>query len=161
MTRMLAPLLFAFVCALRTAFGATAPDEMLADPALEARARALGKELRCLVCQNQSIDDSDAPLARDLRRIVRERLASGASEAEIKRFLVERYGEFVLLEPPFAPATWLLWAGPFLVAAAGAGLVLGFLRRRAAGAEEPAELDPEERRVLATLIAGESSERAP
>ncbi len=133
---------------------ATSPDEMLADPALEARARALGKQLRCLVCQNQSIDDSDAPLARDLRRIVRERLLTGEDEAAIKAYLVDRYGSFVLLEPPFAPATLLLWLGPLLVFLAGAGLLVVTLRRRAGPPEEP-ELAPDERAVLARLLPAE------
>ncbi len=138
---------------------ATSPEEMLADPALEARARALGKELRCLVCQNQSIDDSDAALARDLRRIVRERLLAGDSDAAIERYLVERYGDFVLLRPPVKPATWLLWVGPFLVLLAGAGLVFAFLRRRPAAAVEPAELDPTEKKVLEALLAEERRNR--
>jgi cytochrome c-type biogenesis protein CcmH len=138
---------------------ATSPDEMLPDPALEAHARALGKELRCLVCQNQSIDDSDAPLAEDLRRIVRERLVAGDSDAAIKRHLVERYGDFVLLEPPFKPATWLLWLGPLLVLAAGGMLVVAFLRRRPGAPAEPEELDPAERRRLEALLAGDPRDR--
>lgn len=149
------PLLFLAL----SARAVTGPDEMLADPELEARARALGKELRCLVCQNQSIDDSDAPLARDLRRIVREQLVAGASEAEIKRFLVERYGEFVLLKPPVSPATWLLWAGPFLMAAAGAALVWTFVRARSVRPEEVTELTAEERQALERLLEGGSGER--
>ncbi|MCS6779636.1 MAG: cytochrome c-type biogenesis protein CcmH [Geminicoccaceae bacterium] len=139
---------------------ATSPDEILPDPALEARARALGKELRCLVCQNQSIDDSDAPLAKDLRRVVRERLVAGDSDAAIKRHLVERYGDFVLLEPPFKPATWLLWGGPLLVVLAGGALAAAFLRRRAVALAEPAELDPAEKRALEALLAGEPGDRS-
>jgi cytochrome c-type biogenesis protein CcmH len=138
---------------------ATSPDEILPDPALEARARALGKELRCLVCQNQSIDDSDAPLAKDLRRIVRERLVAGDSDAAIKRHLVERYGEFVLLEPPFEPATWLLWLGPFLVLLSGGGLVLAFLCRGRTAPADPPELDPTERETLAALLASDRGDR--
>src|SRR6516164_2402665 len=88
------------------------PDEVLANSTLEARARALSKELRCMVCQNQSIDDSDAPLARDLRILVRERLQAGDSDAQVIDFLVARYGEFVLLKPRFSPHTALLWLGP-------------------------------------------------
>mgnify|MGYP005858098385 CR=1 FL=1 len=91
---------------------AVQPGEVLADPALEARARALSANLRCLVCQNQSIDESDAPLARDLRLLVRERLVAGDSDAQVERFLVARYGEFVLLRPPFAAHTLLLWLMP-------------------------------------------------
>jgi cytochrome c-type biogenesis protein CcmH len=98
-----------------TASFAVEPDEYLADPVLEARARALSAELRCLVCQNQSIDDSNAPLARDLRLLVRERLAAGSSDADVLRYLVDRYGEFVLLRPRFSPLTAILWLTPLLV----------------------------------------------
>ena len=156
---ILPAVLLALAVAIGPARAATSPEEMLADPALEARARALGKELRCLVCQNQSIDDSDAPLARDLRRIVRERLLAGDSDAAIERYLVERYGDFVLLRPPVKPATWLLWLGPFLVLLGGAGLVLAFLRRRATAPGEPAELDPAEKKTLEALLAEEGHDR--
>ena len=105
---------------------AVTPDEQLPDPRLEARARALSQELRCLVCQNQSIDDSNAPLAHDLRVILRERLAAGDTDAQAKAYLVTRYGDFVLLRPPFQPDTWALWLGPFAVLLAGG-------RRRRAG----------------------------
>ncbi len=89
------------------------PDEVLKDAALEARARTLSAGLRCVVCQNQSIDDSDAPLAKDLRRLVRDRLKAGDSDSEVKAYIVDRYGTFVLLKPPFAPNTLLLWGLPF------------------------------------------------
>jgi cytochrome c-type biogenesis protein CcmH len=104
---------------------AVEPDEMLADPALEARAEALSKELRCVVCQNQTIDGSAAPLARDMRLLVRERLAAGDTDAQAKAYLVARYGNFVLLKPPFQPDTWALWIGPavILILAAGALVV--------------------------------------
>lgn len=104
---------------------AVEPDEMLADPVLEARAEGLSKELRCVVCQNQTIDGSAAPLARDMRLLVRERLAAGDTDAEAKAYLVARYGNFVLLKPPFQPDTWALWIGPaiILVIAAGALVV--------------------------------------
>ena len=92
---------------------ALTPDEMLPDPLLEARARALSQELRCVVCQNQTIDDSDADLARDLRVIVREQLVAGQSEAQIKEYLVARYGEFILFRPRFSAQTLVLWSGPF------------------------------------------------
>jgi cytochrome c-type biogenesis protein CcmH len=108
---------------------AVQPDEIMSDPAKEARARDLSRELRCMVCQNQSIDDSEAPLARDLRLLVRERIAAGASDAEVIDFLVARYGEFVLLRPRFESRTWLLWLLPPL-ALAGGGLVLWSLGRR-------------------------------
>jgi cytochrome c-type biogenesis protein CcmH len=102
---------------------AVQPDEILADPALEARARTLSQELRCMVCQNQSIDDSDAPLARDLRLLVRERLKAGDSDGQVLDFLVARYGEFVLLRPPFNWHTALLWLlGPLVLLVAGFGL---------------------------------------
>ena len=136
-----------------TARAAVDPAEMLADPALEARAREIGKELRCLVCQNQSIDDSDADLARDLRRVVRERLAAGDSDEAVLRWIVDRYGAFVLLRPPVEPATWLLWFGPpALLATAGLGIVL--LRRRTPAASAPPELDPAERARLEHLLDG-------
>src|ERR1700704_1517894 len=99
---------------------AVQPDEVLADAALEARARTLSRELRCMVCQNQSIDDSDAPLARDLRILVRERLVAGESNAQVLDFLVKRYGEFVLLQPRFTWRTALLWLAPFAILLAGA-----------------------------------------
>lgn len=114
---------------------AVEPDEMLADPALEARARALSAELRCMVCQNQSIDDSDAPLARDLRILLRERLQAGDTDAEVTEFLVARYGDFILLRPRLKPETLILWATPVIVLIAGAGAIW-FARRRTA-AERP------------------------
>ena len=112
------------------AHAATSPDEILADPVLEERARALSQQLRCLVCQNQSIDDSDADLARDLRQLVRERLVAGDSDAEIIAFLTARYGDFVLLKPPVKPATWGLWFGPLAVLVVAAGGIVVYLRRR-------------------------------
>ena len=128
--------------------GAVLPDEMLPDAAQEQRARALSKDLRCVVCQNQSIDDSDAPLARDLRLLVREQIAAGKSDAAVRDYVVERYGNFVLLKPPVEGDTLLLWAGPFAVLLlGGAGLVVWQRRRPAAAADTPlsaaerAELD--------------------
>ncbi len=109
---------------------AVQPDEILSDPALEARARALSKDLRCMVCQNQSIDDSDAPLARDLRLLVRERLQAGDSDAQVIGFLVARYGQFVLLKPQFNWHTVALWLGPPGVLIAGALVLLFGVRRR-------------------------------
>src|SRR3954463_12926121 len=108
---------------------AVQPDEVLPDATLEARARALSRELRCMVCQNQSIDDSDAPLARDLRLLVRERIAGGDSDSQVIDFLVARYGEFVLLKPRFSPHTLLLWLLPPL-ALIGGGLALWLYSRR-------------------------------
>ena len=104
---------------------AVLPDEILADQALEARARMISKELRCVVCQNQAIDDSNAPLARDMRILVRERLTVGDSDAQVKQYLVDRYGNFVLLRPPVQPNTLFLWIGPLIFLGAGfAGFAL-------------------------------------
>ena len=129
---------------------AVQPNEILADPILEQRARALSRTIRCLVCQNQSIDDSDAELARDLRLLIRERLQAGESDAMIRDFLVARYGDFVLLDPPVKPATYFLWGGPLLVLACGLTiLVLFFRRRRDLAAPEP--LSAQETSRLAAL----------
>lgn len=127
---------------------AVQPDEMLADPALEARARALSQELRCLVCQNQSIDDSDAALARDLRILLRERLKSGDSDRQVLDFLVERYGEFVLLRPPVNWHTILLWLAPPLLLLTGAAAVFAAARRRAKPGLAETPLTPEEKARL-------------
>jgi cytochrome c-type biogenesis protein CcmH len=131
---------------------AVQPDEVLADPALEGRARALSKELRCLVCQNQSIDDSAAPLARDLRLLVRERLTQGDSDQEVLDFLVARYGEFVLLKPLFSWHTALLWLGPPGALVGGALVLLLVARRRTRAADVPVDsLTPVEEARLAGL----------
>ncbi len=131
---------------------AVQPDEILPDPALEARARALSRELRCMVCQNQSIDDSDAPLARDLRLIVRERLKAGDTDDQILELLTSRYGEFVLLRPRFTWHNTLLWFAPLIVLALGAaGLVLA-LRHRRAGGPDVIPLSAEEERRLREVI---------
>lgn len=142
----LAVLLFALS---GTAAFAVQPDEILKDPALEARARTLSHELRCMVCQNQSIDDSDAPLARDLRILVRERLSAGDSDGQVIDFLVARYGEFVLLKPRFAWHTLFLWLSPFVLVVIGA---IGFVRagrRRTSTAED---LSADEEARVAALI---------
>ena len=129
---------------------AVEPNEKLADPALEARAREISKELRCLVCQNQSIDDSDADLARDLRHLVRDRIVAGDTDEEVLDFIVARYGQFVLLRPPFEPVTWVLWLGPLAALLIGAGgIVLIFRRRRSAF---PQGLDPVEKARLERLL---------
>jgi cytochrome c-type biogenesis protein CcmH len=142
--------------ALSTAAPALAvqPDEILPNAGLEARARNLSKELRCMVCQNQSIDDSDAPLARDLRVLVRERLVAGDSDAEVLDFLTARYGDFVLLKPRLTAHTALLWLAPFAIVLAGVFVVIAFLRRRRdeAAAPAPAALSPDEQRRMDELL---------
>lgn len=125
---------------------ALTPDELLDDPALEARARAISAELRCLVCQNQSIDDSDAPLAKDLRSLVREQLVAGKTDAEIMAFVVDRYGQFVLLKPRLTAETLLLWSAPFVVLLLAGGWLFMRQRRHAPAPEEP--LSADERRLL-------------
>lgn len=130
---------------------AVEPDEMLADPALETRAREIGRDLRCLVCQNESIEDSDADLARDLRLLVRERLLAGDSDEQVIDYIAARYGDFVRLDPPVKPATWLLWFGPaLLLMGAGFG-TMRYLRQRDRLAA-PAPLSDEERDRVAQLL---------
>jgi cytochrome c-type biogenesis protein CcmH len=150
MTRGPAILLLLFALLLGGRVLAVEPSEMLADPALEARARAISKEIRCLVCQNQSIDDSNADLAHDLRVIVRERLKAGDSDRQVKDYLVTRYGDFVLLDPPFKLKTLILWLWPVLLLLLGGGIIaVGARRRRASAAPPP--LSDDERRRLAEL----------
>lgn len=120
---------------------AVEPDEMLADPALEARAETLSKELRCVVCQNQSIDASNAPLARDMRLLVRERIAAGDTDAQAKAYLVERYGNFVLLKPPFQADTLLLWFGPLLILLVAGGALL--MAARSGAPDDTDDLAPD------------------
>jgi cytochrome c-type biogenesis protein CcmH len=129
MTMRKIALTLSLVFALVLPVMAVQPDEVLSDPALEARARALSLQLRCMVCQNQSIDDSDAPLARDLRILVRERLKAGDSDSQIREFLVARYGQFVLLEPEKNARTALLWLAPLIVLFAGGLVLLRFFRK--------------------------------
>jgi cytochrome c-type biogenesis protein CcmH len=151
----LAVLLSALLLAL-PAFAAD-PSEMLKDPALEKRAHALGKELRCLVCQSESIEDSNADLAKDLRIIVREQIDKGASDDQVKKFVVDRYGDYVLLNPPFKGATLVLWLGPFGLLAVAVAAAWAFFRRRATAAV-PAGAAPlsdgEKRRLEALLKDG-------
>jgi cytochrome c-type biogenesis protein CcmH len=128
---------------------AVQPDEILADPTLEARARALSSELRCMVCQNQSIDDSDAPLARDLRILVRERLKAGDSDDKVLDFLTARYGEFVLLKPRFSERTAILWLAPVaILMIGGVAVILTLRRKRAVPAASSEPLTPDEMRRL-------------
>jgi cytochrome c-type biogenesis protein CcmH len=132
---------------------AVEPGEMLDDPALEARAREISKELRCLVCQNQSIDDSSADLARDLRLIVRQRLTAGDSDGQVLQYVTDRYGDFVLLRPPVKPATLILWLTPPLLLAAGAALSIAYLRRRQRQVETALRpLSEDERQRLDALL---------
>jgi cytochrome c-type biogenesis protein CcmH len=133
---------------------AVQPDEILKDPTLEGRARALSQELRCMVCQNQSIDDSDAPLAKDLRVLVRERLTAGDSDNQVIDFLVARYGEFVLLKPRMGWRTILLWLAPFAVLLAGALALLLLRRRDNAAAAISLPLSVEEQRRMSELLEG-------
>ncbi|HTJ01556.1 MAG TPA: cytochrome c-type biogenesis protein [Methylovirgula sp.] len=138
---------------------AVQPEEMLKDPKLEARARELSRELRCMVCQNQSIDESEAPLARDLRLLVRERLSKGDTDQQVLDFLVARYGEFVLLKPPLESKTIILWALPPVALLAGAISLFFAVRRRRTVQLEPATLSIEERRRLSTLVDEHRTER--
>lgn len=125
------------------------PDEILEDPGLEARARAISQQLRCLVCQNETIDESNAPLAKDLRVIVRERLDQGDTDEAVIQFVVARYGDYVLLRPPVRPATWLLWFGPLILFGLGFIAVAGFYRRASVQAPTaPASLSDDEQRRL-------------
>lgn len=165
MKRVLPALLAIALTLMPSVLYAVQPDEIMSDPAQEARARNLSRELRCMVCQNQSIDDSDAPLARDLRLLVRERIAAGNTDQQVMDFLVARYGEFVLLKPRVEGHTLLLWLVPPLVLAGG-GVALWLINRRrnrAAPNEEGAsfQLTPEEEARLEKLIAGEESAEKP
>ena len=154
MRALLAAILVAFAVVVTGPALAVLPSEVLEDPVLEARARALSAELRCMVCQNQSIDDSDAPLAADLRVLVRERLAAGDSDAEVIDFLVARYGEFILLKPRFAWHTVWLWGAPLAVfAIAVLVAAYGYRRRHNLAASAPAPLDASEEEALRRLVS--------
>ena len=138
MRRVLATLLFVSVLAGPAGWAATGPEK-LADPQLEARAVALQKQLRCVVCQGQSLDESNAPLAADLRRLIRQMIVSGKTDAQIENYLVARYGDFVLMKPPLEPETYLLWFGPLIVVIiGGAAAAAAIIRaRKIARAETP------------------------
>ena len=133
---------------------AVEPDEILANQKLEARARAISAQLRCMVCQNESIDESGADLARDLRLLVRERLKAGDSDDQIRSFLVQRYGDFILLKPPFKPQTWLLWSTPFLILLLG-GTYLAIVRCRLPGQAAPDCLTSAEQAKLSAMLEGD------
>ena len=162
MRRLLASLCFVAAIGLSAAH-AVLPDEMMADPAKEARARNLSRELRCMVCQNQSIDDSEAPLARDLRLLVRERIAAGDSDSQVIDFLVARYGEFVLLKPRFERRTLALWLVPPLLLIVGAIALWLHARRRGKGGMDAASrpLTEEEQARIAALMAAETPAEKP
>jgi cytochrome c-type biogenesis protein CcmH len=138
---------------------AVEPDEILDDPVLEARARELSKGLRCLVCQNESIDSSNSGLARDLRILVRERLVAGDSDQEVLDFLVARFGDFVLLEPPVKPMTYLLWFGPAVILVIGALAVAVYFARGRRAPAEAAPLSAEERKRLARLLKDQAPQK--
>jgi cytochrome c-type biogenesis protein CcmH len=147
-------LLLPLVASLAGPALAVQPDEVMKDPALETRARALSGELRCLVCQNESIDDSEAPLARDIRVLIRERIGKGESNDAVRAYLVSRYGDFILLKPPFKPKTLLLWLSPVLTLSLGVAAAL-YARRRAPSATP--RLSEEEEARLAALTSGDAS----
>ena len=159
MTLLKRVLLALAIVLMATTAHAVQPDEIMSDAAKEARARDLSRELRCMVCQNQSIDDSEAPLARDLRLIVRERIAAGDNDNQVIDFIVARYGEFVLLKPRLNSHTWLLWfLTPFALAAGGIALWIQGRRRRVSNAgkdDAVTSLTPEEEARINQLIAAE------
>src|SRR5262249_52761211 len=130
---------------------AVKPDEMLTNPGLEARARDISKELRCLVCRNQSIDDSDADLAHDIRVLVRQRLSAGDTDAQVIAYIRSRYGDYVLLKPPFQLDTWLLWGGPALILLIGLLGARRYVRRQASGTA-PAPLSADEQQRLRQML---------
>ena len=146
---MLRLALLALFVALSAPAFAVQPDEVMKDAGLEARARALSSELRCMVCQNQSIDDSDAPLARDIRLLIRERIGKGESNDQVRAYLVSRYGDFILLKPPFKLETLILWLSPALVLSAGLAAIV--MNRRKSPAAAP-KLTAEEEAELAAAM---------
>ncbi|HET9067409.1 MAG TPA: cytochrome c-type biogenesis protein [Amaricoccus sp.] len=150
MRRLLLALL---LCLAPVAALAVQPDEILPDPGQEARARAITRELRCVVCQSESIDESNADIARDLRLLVRERITAGDTDEEVLAFVVDRYGEFVLFRPPFTWRNAALWLSGPAILILGGGIAFGFIRRRArVAAPAPAPLSPEEEKRLAALL---------
>jgi cytochrome c-type biogenesis protein CcmH len=159
MRRILGAFVLALGLGMSTVSFAVLPDEMLDDPVLEARARALSAELRCLVCQNQSIDDSNAALARELRLLLRERLVAGDTDEQIIDYLVSRYGQFVLLKPQFNASTALLWLAPALLLIGGGILAVRVVRRRSAAAGS-SELTPDEERRLSRILGPDPAKKA-
>jgi cytochrome c-type biogenesis protein CcmH len=154
--RLFALILFLLAALMPGAALAVTPDEMLKNPALEARARHISSELRCMVCQNESIDDSAAPLAHDIRVLVRQRLVKGDTDQQVIDYLVARYGEFVLLKPRFELRTLLLWGLPPAALLLGALGIFIAMRRRNSGTSEPAALSAHEQPRLASLIGREA-----
>ncbi|MDO6729375.1 cytochrome c-type biogenesis protein CcmH [Marinovum sp. 2_MG-2023] len=138
--------------ALASVAAAVEPDEILDDPALEARARDISRDIRCVVCQNEPIDSSNAGVARDLRILIRERLVAGDSDAEVVQYLVDRYGDYVLFKPPFKPTTYALWLAPFALLGLGGVAAASALRRRKAGTA-PEGLSPEDEAKVGELMA--------
>jgi cytochrome c-type biogenesis protein CcmH len=154
MKRVLALLALLCLIAIPRVAVAVEPSEMLKDPKLEARARELSTELRCMVCQNESIDESQATLAHDLRVLIRQRIAAGESNRQVRDYLVSRYGDFILLKPPFKPETLLLWGTPLLIFLGGGAAILLSVRRRASSLK-PASLSAAEEEKLAALMKEE------
>ena len=155
MMRLLKALSWLVACGLSVtlALAAMEPEEILPDPAKEKRARGITKELRCVVCQNQSVDDSDAPLAKDIRLIVREQIMAGETDDQVRAFVVARYGQYVLLRPPLGVDTALIWIGPFALLAIALGVAAIYLRRaRVAGDPATGKLSPEEEQRVEALL---------
>jgi cytochrome c-type biogenesis protein CcmH len=146
--RMWSLLAIVAMVSLSTVVHAVEPDEVLKDPAQEARAREITRELKCVVCQNQSVDDSDAPLAKDIRVLVRERIIAGETDDAVREYIVQRYGQRVLLRPPLGIDTALIWIGPFVLFAIALGTALLFLRRGRGDALQSQPLTPEEQSRL-------------
>ena len=135
---------------------AVEPNEVLADPALEARAREISRGLRCVVCQNESIDESSADLAHDLRVLVRERLVAGDSDEQVVQYIVDRYGDFVLLRPPVKPETYVLWASPAILLLIAAAIIAIYLLRHRGGGMAPLPLTPEEQARVDALLKADA-----
>ncbi len=152
--RITAGLLFVLLALAPVPAGAVDPGEVLKDAALEVRAREISKGLRCVVCQNQSIDESDATLARDLRLLVRARLAAGDSDEKVVDYVVSRYGDFVLLRPPFKASTLVLWLGPVLILLLGLIAVIRHFRNAAPQSANQTDLSEEEKSCLHELLDG-------